>query len=246
MMTKAGRKSLRLLLIFIGLIPLAAFAHFIVFTKETRCILIAFSDFERKGDLYLMPGANKSHTDSLQSMIGKAAERVSLFWGGKKIDPTFIVCDREEDFRSLSVSPDAPAVTYLKLGAHIVLNRQGEDLDIIAHEISHAEFYARIGFYKWNFVIPDWFKHGLAMQNDYRSHYSTDTLKARTEDLKNMPDIKQLKTSAQFYSGTNDQIMLHYMTAKYIVGQWYTRQKLNQFILDMNAGKSFDDAFNGK
>jgi hypothetical protein len=136
----------------------------------------------------------------------------------------------------------APAVTYCKLGTYIVLSKEAADLDIIADEISHAELYTRVGFYTWTFVIPDWFKHGLAMQNDYRPYYSADTFIARTDHFKNMPDITRFKTGAQFYSGTSEQIMLRYMVAKYEVGRWYTREKLNQLIKDLNSGKSFEES----
>jgi hypothetical protein len=36
---------------------------------------------------------------------------------------------------------------------------------------------------------------------------------------------------------------LRYMIAKYEVGRWYSRDKLDQLIKDLNSGKSFDDAF---
>ena len=62
--------------------------------------------------------------------------------------------------------------------------------------------------------------------------------------INSAPDITQLKTGAQFYSGTIDQIMLRYMVAKYEVGRWYSREKLNQLIKDLISGKSFDEAFN--
>jgi hypothetical protein len=58
-----------------------------------------------------------------------------------------------------------------------------------------------------------------------------------------MPDITRFKTGAQFYSGTIEQILLRYMVAKYEVGRWYSREKLNQLIKDLNSGKSFDESF---
>lgn len=116
------------------------------------------------------------------------------------------------------------------------------NLDIIAHEISHAEFYERVGFYEFNYKIPSWFKHGLAMQNDYRDYYSEDTLKVKSADFKNMPDIKNYKTDLQFYNGSHEQVMLNYMTAKHVVKNWETKQKLEKLIEGLNSGKTFDKA----
>ncbi len=242
-MNNYKKRFLRFLLIFTALVPLTCFAHFIIFPQETRSILIGFSDFKKDGSLYFSPASSKSTIDSIESLIAKATERVSDFWGGEKSSPVFIYCEQSADLKKYCVNSGAPAVTYCKLGEHIVLSKDGIDLDIMAHEISHAELYARVGFYIWTFKLPDWFKHGLAMQNDYRNYYSTDTLKARTNNLKTMPDITLFKTGAQFYSGTIDEIMIRYMTAKFYIEKWYTKEKLDQLINDLNAGKSFEESF---
>lgn len=242
-MTKLKKIILRILLVFLIIIPIAAFAHFIIFPQETRSILIDYSNFKKEGRLYFNSNTSQSKIDSLKFLIQKASIRVEDFWGQQKCDPKFIYCDTEEDFKKYSVSPAAPAVTYLKLGSVIGLSNEAIDLDIIAHEISHAEFYERIGFYKFTFKIPGWFKHGLAMQNDYRSYYSEDTLKSKSQNFRNMPDIKNLKTDVQFYKGSLQQVMLNYMTAKYVVKKWYTKKKLDKLIRDLNSGKSFEDSF---
>ncbi len=163
--------------------------------------------------------------------------------GTKNCNPKFIYCDKEDDFEKYSVSPSAPAVTYLKMGSVIVLSNGAIELDIIAHEISHAEFYERIGFYEFTFKIPSWFKDGLAMQNDYRSYYSEDTLKAHSDNFKKMPDIKSFKSDRQFYGGSLKEVMLNYMAAKHEVKIWYTKKKLDKLIKDLNSGKSFEEAF---
>ena len=82
------------------------------------------------------------------------------------------------------------------------------------------------------------------MQNDNRDYYSEDTLKARSNNYKNLPDIKKLKSGKQFNEeGTHEQIMLNFMTARLEVKNWYTKEKLDKLIKDINAGKSFDEAF---
>ncbi len=242
-MRTGKKKFYRILVIVIMLVPLASFAHFIIFPNETRTILIGFSKFRKEGSLYYNASTSINSIDSIQTLIKHASERVGNFWGSRESSPVFIYCDQETDFKKYSINPDAPAVTYCKLGEHIVLSREGIDLDIIAHEISHAELYARVGFFIWTFKLPDWFKHGLAMQNDYRNYYSVDTLRVRTDNFKTMPDITKFKTSAQFYSGPVEQIMLRYMAAKYFISKWYSKEKLERLILDLRAGKSFDESF---
>jgi hypothetical protein len=166
-----------------------------------------------------------------------------LFWVQKTCTTKYIYCDTEADFKKFGGSFPVPALTHIKFDAYIVISNEGADLDIIAHEIAHAEFYNRIGFYNWTFKIPTWFDEGLAMQNDYRNYYSEDTLKLKTNNFKNLPDVKQLKTGKQFHEGSNEQIKLNYMAAKHAVKNWYSKEKLEQLIIDLNSGKSFEEAF---
>lgn len=240
---KKLRKIIRICLIFIILIPVASFAHFIIFPQETRSILIDYSNFKKEGRIYYKVSNPHSKIDSLKSLINQASIRINNFWGQKTSNPKFIYCDNEDDFKKYCVNPSAPAVTYLKMGAVIVLRADEMNLDIIAHELSHAEFYERIGFYKFNYKIPSWFKHGLAMQNDYRDYYSDNNLKAKSDNFKNLPDIKSIKSDRQFYAGSFEQMILNYMTAKHEIKNWYTKEKLNKFLTDINSGKTFDEAF---
>jgi hypothetical protein len=198
-MTKLKKISIRTALIFLILIPIAAFAHFIIFPQETRSILVDYSNLKKQSRIYFASATRQAKIDTLQSLIEQASIRVGNFWAQKTCNPKFIYCDNENDFEKYSASPSAPAITYVKLGSVIVLSNSAIDLDIIAHEISHAELYERIGFYKFTFKIPGWFKHGLVMQNDYRNYYSEDTLKVKSNNFTNMPDIKSFKTDEQFY-----------------------------------------------
>lgn len=242
-MTKLRKISVRDCLVFSILIPITAFAHFIIFPQETRSMLIDYSNFKKEEHVYYNAMTPPNKIDSLRSLINQASIRINNFWGQKTSSPKVIYCDNEDDFKKYCVNHSAPAVTYLKLGSVIVLRADAMDLDIIAHEFSHAEFYKRIGFYNFNYKIPSWFKHGLAMQNDYRDYYSEDTLKVKSNNFKNLPDIKSFKSDGQFYAGSRQQIMLNYMTAKHEIKKWYTKPKLDTFLKNINSGKTFEAAF---
>ncbi|MBK9484714.1 MAG: hypothetical protein IPO01_05740 [Chitinophagaceae bacterium] len=243
-MTKFKQISKRIALVLLIVIPISALAHFIIFPQQTRSILISYSGFNKDGRLYFNNNTPQNKVDTVNQLIELAANRVAGFWGQKTCNPKYIYCESEEDFKKYGSPYSVPALTHIKLGAYIVISNEGIDLDIIAHEIAHAEFYERLGFYNWSFKIPSWFDEGLAMQNDNRDYYSEDTLKARSNNYKNLPDIKKLKSGKQFNEeGTLKQIMLNFMTARLEVKNWYTKEKLDKLIKDINAGKSFDEAF---
>ena len=81
------------------------------------------------------------------------------------------------------------------------------------------------------------------MQYDYRDYYSDDTSKAKSDNFKNLPDIKNFKSGGQLLTGCYYQIILNYITAKHEVKTWYTKEKLNKFIKDINSGNIFEEAF---
>ena len=243
-MTKLKKVVRRTVLIFLMVIPVSGFAHFILFPQQTRSILIDYSDFKRDGRLYFNSNTPQNKVDTVKSIIELASNRVAAFWGRKTCRPKFIYCNADEDFKKFGSPFPVPALTHIKLGSYIVMSFQGVDLDIIAHEISHAEFYERIGFYNWSFKIPRWFDEGLAMQNDNRKYYSEDTLKVKSNNYENLPDVKKLKSGKQFNEeGSLEQIVLNYMTARHVVKNWYTKEKLDKFIRDINSGKTFEEAF---
>lgn len=243
-MTNLKKIIRRTVLIFLIVVPISAFAHFIFFPQQTRSILIDYSDFEKDGRLHFNKSSSQNKVDTAKLLIKLASNRVATFWAHKSCNPKFIYCNSNEDFKKFGSPFPVPALTHIKFGSYIVISNVGIDLDIIAHEISHAELYERIGFYNWSFKIPRWFDEGLAMQNDYRNYYSEDTLKFKSNNFKNLPDVRKLKSGKQFNEeGSLEQIMLNFMTAKYEVKNWYTKEKLDKLIKDINSGKTFEEAF---
>lgn len=218
-------------------------AHAFVFPQQTRCMLVDFYSFEKEGRLYFRSGLKEETKETLKKVIEQAEERVEGFWGEKRSRPKYIYCANEEDYHLFGVSIVSPAVAHMKLGTYVVISKDGIDLDIIAHEISHTELYERIGFYNREFKIPTWFDEGLAMQVDYRAYYSIDTLKVKSDNFKQLPDVSKMNSYAQFGSGTREEVMINYSTAKYEVEKWYTPKKLETFIQEINSGNSFENSY---
>lgn len=221
----------------------AGMIHAMVFPQETRCIFVDVYDFERNGSLYYRNNVSSETISQLKEIIEAAEIRVSQFWGEKTVEPKFIYCQDDEDYKKFGVPFMTPACANMKLGSYIVISKTGIDLNIISHEISHTELFNRIGFFNRVRKIPIWFDEGLAMQVDLRDYYSVDSLKAKSDGFKNLPKIEKMTSYKQFGSGTNKEVMLNYSTAKYVVNNWHSNKKLIQFINGINNGKSFDEAY---
>ena len=55
--------------------------------------------------------------------------------------------------------------------------------------------------------------------------------------------IKEVKSDIQFYGGTPDDLRLNDMASKYEVSKWFTTEKLNNLIHDLNNGMPFEPAY---
>lgn len=223
--------------------PILLVAHYFLFPQESKCILINYSDFKKDSNLYYDTATPPKTIDTLKAVIATASLRVTNFWGQTISDPKIIYCVTDSEFKEYGDERLDPATTHYKMGRYIVINNDGIDVDIIAHEMSHAEFEKRIGFYNETFKIPTWFDEGMAMQNDYRPNYSEEALKAVSNDFEDLPNVDTLKTASQFWGGSQKQIRLNYMTAKYVVKNWYSKEKLDDLVNGLNSGKSFEEAY---
>jgi hypothetical protein len=236
------KKIVRIFFIFILIFALLGIAHYFIFPQETNCMLIGFSGFSKKENIYYSPNSI-SKLDTLFQMKALAEKRNQFFWRDDNfLSYSIIYCNTEKDFNKYG-NKGAPATTQLKLGAYVVLQQQSLDLDIIAHEISHTVLYNNIGWYKTIYKIPTWFNEGLAMQVDDRSYYSIDTLMLKREAGIKLPDVIRMKRPADFFAGNNKTVMLNYSTAKYIVHEWLKTHSLQKFIKAINEGESFDKAY---
>jgi len=236
-------KILRYGFIFVGLFPVLAFGHFKVFPGETRCMLIDASKYEKDSDLYVEPGTDAAKRIAVRKLISDSKSRVRAFWAGLDGKPKFIFCNSAAAYEKYAGKGAGPACSFMKCGGYIVISNDGLQTDIISHELCHIELYSRIGFWRNTWCIPAWFHEGLAMQVDHRKDFSTNSLRKYSADYTHMPDIKKLKTTKAFNAGTADEVILNYAAAKYIVAQWYTPAKLDQFVKSINKGRSFEEGW---
>jgi hypothetical protein len=231
-------------IIILLLLPVMAFAHFLVFPQETRCILISFSSFEKKGNIYFNSNVPTNKIESLITLKNIAEKKAIRFWDNNAlINYKMIYCNNEKEYNKYGQGNGTPACAYCKMGSYVVVSMGGLDSSIIAHELSHCILYNNIGFCKVNFKIPSWFNEGLAMQVDDRDYYSIDSLMVKKATGIKLPDVKAFKSNAEFLSGSHAEVMLNYANAKYTVSEWLKTHALKKFIEAMKSGVEFKNAY---
>ena len=102
------------------------------------------------------------------------------------------------------------------LPAVILLNADGQNVDVMAHEWAHAETAARVGVLHRTYQMPTWLDEGLAMQVDLRPSYNLQALQRLVQQAGRVPRLTQISSPRTFFqAGGNGR--LHYAYSRCVV-----------------------------
>ena len=177
-------------------------------------------------------------------------ERDSVFFGELQCTDTtiIIICDDDKLLSKLGGDHDTKttlsALFDMKKN-YISVSDEYLNIDIIAHELTHAELHTRLNM-KALKSIPTWFDEGLATQNDYREQYGLDAWIEQTDNGKNALPLEDMDTGFEFYADPVEDRRFRYLNAKHEVSVWMdTHQQIGLLeLLDkLNNGEEFDVAY---
>jgi len=183
----------------------------------------------------------------LLEMIEQAKDRVRTFFGDVRFqdETIFIICDDEKLTRKLG-EDHGTVIFYFPSETHyICISDEYLELDILAHEITHAELHTRLSAEAQK-AIPTWFDEGIALQNDYREKYSEAQWTQQTDNGKNAVVLENMDTPAEFYAGEAEDRRFRYLNAKHELDVWMTshgQQGLLELLDRLNDGADFNTAY---
>jgi hypothetical protein len=183
----------------------------------------------------------------LLEMIEQAKDRVRTFFGDLHFqdETTFIICDDGKLTRKLGEDHGTVIVSFPVEAYYVCISDEYLELDILAHEITHAELRSRLSA-KAQKAIPTWFDEGLALQNDYRERYSEAQWIAQTDNGKNTVALEDMDTPAEFYAGEAEDRRFRYLNAKHELDVWMTahgQHGLLELLVRLNDGVDFTTAY---
>ena len=115
---------------------------------------------------------------------------------------------------------------------------KGQNADVVAHELMHAEIADRVGYWGRFTQLPVWFDEGLAMQVDFRPRYVLrDKARAKTEY------VKTLSSASEFFVQDDDLLTKNYASAKAEVALWVAdvgNTSVYSRLERIRAGERFD------
>lgn len=222
-------------MLFLGFAGLKLRSHEIV-----RCYLVRWSDLEKIApNLYVAPDMPESKRQMLLSLLSDAKKRVGNLYGEFTADPVIIAGHTMEVMTTFGGNSynRAGRTSITPITSFIILGPEGiQSLDVLSHEMAHAEFSERIGYWNRN-SIPNWFDEGLALQFDDR--YSETEWQTWTDDGRLGLDLDQIGII------THDN-RLGYLTAKHEVQRWLDsvdQEDLLKLIQSIRSGSEFRETY---
>ena len=204
----------------------------------------AFTEIEEHVYINKNYGGDKQ---KLIELIEQAEDRVYEFFGGVSFqdDTIFIIYDDEKLMRKIGEDHATVIVNFPSETRYICVSDEYLGLDILAHEITHAELHAHLSVEAQK-KIPTWFDEGLALQNDYRESYSEAQWALQTNNGENAVALEDMDTPSEFYAGKTEERRFRYLNAKHELNVWMTshgQQVLLELLEKLNDGADFNTAY---
>ena len=204
-------------------------------------------DFEKIAENVYINKGFSGRKKNVAALVRRARKRDAAFFGKLQCtDRTVvIVCDDGELLKKLGGDHDTKSVVFPFRKSYICVSDEYLDVDILAHEITHAELHGRLNG-KALKRIPTWFDEGIATQNDYREKYSPEVWAEQTDNGKNTVAPADMDEREEFYAGTAEDRHFRYLNAKHIVAEWmemHGREGLLELIDRLNRGEEFAAAY---
>lgn len=240
------RRTIALIVVLIAIAAISVF--FVQFTALGYRATVPFRSFtEVTPNVYIHNHFTKDKEDTIK-MIDEARKRVAEYFGQIKSDPMIIICDDKNTNAKLGGDHDTTTAAIFKAYSYIVISSEYLNVDILAHEMTHAEVHSRIfeGRLGFQSLIPSWFDEGVALQNDYRDLYNEDAWKESTNDGANVVALSDIDTPAKFYAGDTQERRYRYIISKHEVSAWIQRNSVNDLLdlLDkINQGTDFTSLY---
>ena len=195
------------------LIGAGATSFALAFPGSVACSIVGLSGFEALADGSLVQsGATDARRRQLVALRAQAQMRIASVYGATRAQPTVLFLDDMQAFwpagRNATASTD-----FLPGRTCVVIGPEGQNVDVLAHELVHAEVVDRLGFRR-RMTLPVWFDEGLAMQVDHRSTFDPPM------DAWDSSFVRELDTAPEFFQFEGGKHVPNYAAAKREVSLW--------------------------
>lgn len=243
MKTKRNKIVLTVILSVL-LLLLAAAVYVFQFTSEYRMTVPFRPGFQEIAPhIYLNKGNAMSQEEAL-AVFEQAKARDTAFFGEMHCldDITVILCD-DPDISAKIGKKDTTTSLFPQKRDYICISNEYYNVDVVAHELTHAELHSHFDTGNAQRRMPTWFDEGIATQNDYREQYSAENWGEQTENGKNAVALADMDTPDEFYAGEAEDRRFRYLCAKHEIAVWLEKHSVQELLAvadGLNSGGDFD------
>lgn len=138
---------------FVLLLVLSMVAGLLVyanFPQVPRLMMLENTRFlQLERNVFISPHVKESQKPVFLNDLRMARKRNLHFWGELKSYPVMVFCSNEQEFHLYGKKHDVPAMTqFTPVGSYIILKPEGCNINVLSHELCHAELMSRLGWYK--------------------------------------------------------------------------------------------------
>lgn len=245
---KSKRKKIVLTVILVILfLLLTAFVYVFQFTGEYRMTVPYRPNFEEIAPNVYMNKGNAMSKEEALAIFEEAKARDTAFFGELQcLDAfTLIICDDAGITQKIG-EKDTITYPFPQKKDYSCISNEYYNVDIVAHELTHAELHSHFTTCDAQRKMPTWFDEGIATQNDYREKYSAENWAERTDNGKNAVAIEDMDTPAEFYAGEADDRQFRYLCAKHEIAVWLETHSVQELLAvadGLNRGEDFDTLY---
>ncbi len=232
-----SRRSIvhRIKIVVVGIFLLVVLAGVFSQRHALACEAVELSDYEQVAPNIFASSSVENIEQVLRSILdGK--QRVDSTFGEMVASPKIVIVGNKVEANNFGANSTATAY-YTPIGTCIILGPKGQNVDVAAHELAHAEVGQRVGWFTHWLEIPVWFNEGVALIVDHRKPFLIDNINVSQEAI---DAVKLLNTGREFFGGTN--IHENYVASRMAVNHLEPLQ-LYQKLERVRNGESFESVF---
>ena len=140
------------------------------------CELIEYVNYsEIAPNIFVSTTFDLSQKHDLLALINSGKSRVNNTFGPMLSTPKVVITTNENEASYFGSNLYGNAL-LTPLGQCLVLGPKGQNIDVIAHEYTHAEVHFRVGWLKHFLNVPIWFNEGIALWVDFRKPYLLENI----------------------------------------------------------------------
>ncbi len=208
-----------------------------VFSKKhvVACETVQYSNYEEIAAGIFVSTELKDKQQVLHNVLA-GRNRVNSTFGDMEALPKIVFVANKEEADKFGANTTA-TIHYYPLGTCIVYGPKGQSVDVIAHELTHAEVVHKVGFINYLQEIPVWFNEGIALMVDYREPFLPGNIELSQEQI---DAVKELEFGYEFFNGKN--IHENYLASRMAVDK-IDPSTLYEKLLLIRNGESFNNVF---